>query len=345
MPATFDSDLLDSSRGAVPVSGALSARHAATAAQRVSWAEGLLGILALAAFVLVFMRLFERWRVTPHAVSHRIAVLGQELSYPVANLGAIVVLGLALLGAVVVAITVAGATREARATRHFGRGLAARSPRAVQDVLVIDDARPEAFCVGLLRPRVYVTTGAIAILDEEALAAVLAHERHHARRRDPLRLAASRVVARALFFLPGLAELRVRRETLSEISADESAIEAAPANRSALARAMLSFTEAPAAAESAGIDPARVDHLLGEPPSWPFPAFMFLVAVLMLALLAAVAVLAGQEAAGSASLAPPFLSAQPCVVVLALIPAGLVLIAIGIARPRRSGVAILTSSD
>jgi hypothetical protein len=128
------------------------------------------------------------------------------------------------------------------------------------------------------------------------------------------------------------------------VDPDQSAIEASPENRSALARAMLSFTDSPVAGESVGIDPARVDHLLGEPPSWRFPMLAFLAAFSLLALLASVAVLAGQEAAGSASLAAPFLSAQPCVVVLALIPAGLGLVAAVIARSRRPGAGNLAGS-
>jgi hypothetical protein len=39
-----------------------------------------------------------------------------------------------------------------------------------------------------------------------------------------------------------------------------------------------------------------------------------------------------------APLAPPFLSAQPCVVVLALIPAGIVLSALALARGPRGGI-------
>jgi Zn-dependent protease with chaperone function len=327
---------VDSEPQTISISGASAARSAAIAVRRFSWAEGLLGVLALVSFALVFMRLLERWQVPARAVSHRIAILGHELSYPVANVAAFVVLGLALLGATVVAITIASATRELGAMKRLGRRLAALDPPAVDGAFIIDDERPQAFCIGLVRPKVYVTTGALAVLDEQALHAVLMHERHHARRHDPLRLAASRVLARALFFLPGLVELGRRRETLAEISADESAIVAAPANRPALARAMLSFTDSSTAGASAGIDPARVDHLLGEPPSWGFPALMFVVAVFVLALLAAVAVLAGQEAAGSASLAPPFVSAQPCVVVLALIPAGLALVAIVVRRLRRA---------
>jgi Zn-dependent protease with chaperone function len=309
------------------------------AARRSSLAEVGLAVLAAAAFVLVFVRLFERWRVTPR-VSHHVAILGQEVSYPVANLGAIVILTLALLGAIVVTIVIARLTREVRATRRFARRLAASHHRVVMDALVIDDPHPHAFCVGLLRPRVYVTTGALAILDEEALEVVLMHERHHARRRDPLRLAISRVLTRGLFFIPGFPELGRQRETFGEIAADQAAIGEAPTKRSALARAMLGFADSPVAGGSVGIDAARVDHLLGEPPGWRFPIMMFLSAVFLLGLLAAVAVLVGQEAAGSANLAPPFLSAQPCVVVLALIPTALVLVAIVLARFRRGGGAM-----
>jgi BlaR1 peptidase M56 len=192
------------------------------------------------------------------------------------------------------------------------------------------NARGHAFCAGLLWLRVYVTSGALGILDERALDAVLLHERHHARRRDPLRLATSRVLAKAMFFLPVVRELGHRQQALAEMSADESAVNAAPGNRSALARAMLGFTDSGfrGADDSVGIDPARVDYLLGEPPSWRFPFTLCLAALAMLVLLLGAAVLVGQEAAGSATLAPPFLSSQPCIVVLAVIPATVGILAV-----------------
>jgi hypothetical protein len=178
-----------------------------------------------------------------------------------------------------------------------------------------------------MRPRVYVSTGAVELLDDAALRAVLAHEDHHASRHDPLRLAASRVLAGALFFLPGLGGLVARQQALAELSADESAVGAAPANRSALARAILSFSDCPALAHSTGVDPARVDYLLGDPPSWRFPALLCVALAAMITLLAAVAMLIGRVASGSATLALPFLSRQPCVVVLAAIPAALGILA------------------
>jgi hypothetical protein len=292
----------------------------------------LLGALGLASFAFVLLRLFETWRVSAHTVSHHIAILGQKLSYPVANLAAVIILLLALLGVVVTVIVVLGAARELTAARRFDRWLAAHHLRRLGDALVIDDECPRAFCAGLLRPGVYVTTGALAALDKPALAAVLLHEQHHARRRDPLRLATSRVLARAMFFLPAFRVLGRRQQALGEMGADESAVNAAPGNRSALARAMLSFTDSAEAGDSVGIDPARVDYLLGEPPSWRFPAMICLAALGLLALVIAAAVLVGSEAVGSATLAPPFLSAQPCVVVLAILPVTVGLVAIHLLR-------------
>lgn len=309
-----------------------SGRPAARAAARAFQASLLLGALGLASSLFVLVRLAERWRVTPEAASHHISLFGQKVSYPTGNLAAIVVLGLALFGLAVVALALLGAARELTASVRFGRRMAASGRRQLGDVSVFEDPRRHAFCAGLLRPRVYVSSGAIATLDEAALRAVLLHERHHARRRDPLRLACGRVLARAAFFVPGVRELVCHHHSLAELGADEQAINADGDNRSALARAMLSFSEESEAGEPVGIEPARVDHLLGEPLRWQFPAILCVSAIAVLALIATVAVLAGQIASGSATLAPPFLSSQPCIVILAMIPATIGLIVLRFAR-------------
>jgi hypothetical protein len=296
-------------------------RPAAAAAARVSRAGMALGAFGLLSAIFVVVRLLESWRITSGAGSHQVSILGQGISYPAANIDAIVVVVLAALGAVVTGRVLAGAAREVRASRRFHRLLYGERPQALRGAMLIADAQPRAFCAGLLRPRVYVSTGAVAVLDDAALSAVLAHERHHARRHDPLRLAVGRILARALFFLPELGDLVERQQALAELSADESAVGGVLANRSALARAMLSFSDASPGDDSGGIDPARIDYLLGEPANWRFPALMCLAAVAILAVLITVAVLAGQVASGSATLALPFLSRQPCIVILAAMPA------------------------
>jgi hypothetical protein len=97
---------------------------------------------------------------------------------------------------------------------------------------------------------------------------------------------------------------------------------------------MLRFAEASQPGDPTGIDSERVDHVLGEPPSWRFPLLVCLLAGSVLALLVAAGVLAGRVASGSATLAPPFLSRQPCVVMLAAIPALAGLIAPAVRRNR-----------
>jgi Zn-dependent protease with chaperone function len=297
------------------------AQPAAVAGARVSRATLALGGLGLVSAGFVVVRLFESWRVTAHASSHRVSIFGQQFGYPTANLGAIVIVALAALGLIMTFLAIRAVVRELAAVRRFHRRVAGRNPRPFRGAVVIDDERLQAFCAGLVRPCVYVSTGAVELLDDLGLEAVLAHERHHARRRDPLRVATGRVLAQALFLLPGLRELIEREQSLAELGADESAVNAAPANRSGLAGAMLSFSDAAVTGYQGGIDPTRVDYLLGESPSWRFPLALCTAAAAGIALLLAIALLAGQVAHGSATLAPPFLSRQPCVVVLALIPA------------------------
>src|SRR5207253_180595 len=111
-----------------------------------------------------------------------------------------------------------------------------------------------------------------------------------------------------LFFLPALAELARRQLSLAELSADEHALALAGGNRSPLARAMLAFSDSESHAEGVAIDSARLDYLLGEPPSWRLPVLLCLVAAAVLALVGAVALLAGRVAAGSATLALPVVS-------------------------------------
>jgi hypothetical protein len=98
---------------------------------------------------------------------------------------------------------------------------------------------------------------------------------------------------------------------------------------------MLTFSDATVPGRTGGIDPIRVDYLLGESPSWRFPVALCLLAAAFIALLLAIAVLAGHLARGSATLAPPFLSRQPCVVVLALIPTAAGLLAAAYCRRNR----------
>ena len=313
----------------------------AGAAARTTFRASLgLGLLAVGSLVLAVVRLLASWHITSAAGARHVTVLGQSFAYPSVNLAAIVIVALSALGLAAALVALHACARELVAARRAGRRLARLGLGLVHGARLIEDPHPHAFCAGLLRPRVYVSTGAVAMLGEPELAVVLAHERHHARRRDPLRLAVGRVLTRSLFFLPALGALASRHQSLAELGADEAAVADRPGLRPALARAMLSFLDAPAAPGSAdrpaGVDPARVDHLLGEPVSCGFPLAVGLVALCVIAAVATTGVLAGRVAAGSASLSLPFLSAQPCVLMLALLPVTLGSAVVAGGRARRA---------
>jgi hypothetical protein len=310
------------------------APSAVAAAGRVFGASVLLGLLALISAAVAIARVFGTWRVATDSSSHVVSVLGQRVSYPAANVGGVIVMLLAGLGLAMAAAVAWHLSRELIADRRFRSSLRSRSPRRLHGAWVIEDDDPQAFCVGLLRPRVYLSTGALELLDEQALAAVLAHERHHVRQRDPLRLACARALASGLLFVPTLRRLVKRQLALAEIGADEAAIGTEGVDRSTLASALLSFSGA--TGEEIGIDPERVDHLLGERMAWGFPLLLCLATAVALGTLTALIVLVSRVAVGSATLALPLLSSQPCVVVLSLFPFGSLLAGAAYLRSRRS---------
>lgn len=130
-----------------------------------------------------------------------------------------------------------------------------------------------AFCYGFVRPKVAVSAGLLASLDDEQLRAVLAHEREHQRRHDPARSLALRALCATVFMFPLGTALRRRLETHLELNADRSAI--ALVGREALAGALLATLVAPqpAVVGAVGLSAteARIAHLTGVPALPPIP--------------------------------------------------------------------------
>jgi Zn-dependent protease with chaperone function len=60
-------------------------------------------------------------------------------------------------------------------------------PGGPPPVAFLDREGPALFCAGVRRPCIYVSRGAVALLDPEELRAALAHEAAHLERRDPER--------------------------------------------------------------------------------------------------------------------------------------------------------------
>lgn len=245
---------------------------------------------------------------------HLVSVLGLAVALPSANAAAIMLLVLATLGIAVVVAIARGVVTIASSHRRLQRRLPELGPlTGAADVTVLASDGVHAFCAGLLRPRVYVSAGAVRSLGDAELAAVIAHERMHRVRRDPLRIVTTRLLGEALFFVPPVRLLARRYDTLAEIAADDHALAAVGGDTSVLAAAMLAF--------DGGVAPERADHILGARADWSLPLGLVGLAAAGLVALALLVWQLGRHAVLQSTLALPIASSAPCVVVLALVPA------------------------
>jgi Zn-dependent protease with chaperone function len=221
----------------------------------------------------------------------------------------VAVLVVAALGVIAWAVRAAWlATGAARAVAGLPRGpspaplVAAVGRSGVGNLVCLDSPAASAFCAGLLRPRVFVTSGMVAALADEELDAVLVHEAEHARRRDPLRRLAGRAAADVLVWLPLVGWWTSRRLEEAELAADRAAIDRV--GRTPLARALqaTAIPAAPAAvgARFDGAGPARVRQLLGEElPARRPPLAACLLSLLGLILAVSLAMCVGQGLASA----------------------------------------------
>ncbi len=251
----------------------------------------------------------------------QIVLAGIRFSYPTVNRAEILLLVLAMFAAAVIAAAGRAAWFQVKAHRCLAAvlepiGSLDRDPR----VGVIRDPRPQAFCAGYLRPAVYVSRRTVELLEDAELDAVLAHEHHHRRVRDPLRIACGRVLSEALFFVPVLKPLCDRYADVAELSADRAAVRASAGRQAPLASALLAFDEN-APPGTSGISPERVDSLLGQPTSWRLPAWLLAGSVSALSALTMVIWLISESARAHATFNLPIVSSRPCLVIMGIVPA------------------------
>jgi hypothetical protein len=291
-------------------------------------ALGLVGLLAVASLFVRSLAGISLGAPGPEALARACMSIVPRL-----DAWSVVTLVAALLGVAVAIRGVRSAASQAfvqrRAIRQLGRLRQMRFGSA--RVFVFEAAQPAAFCGGLLRPRIFLSTATVNDLSAKQLTAVVTHEAHHRRRRDPLRLYLSRVIADALFFLPALRRSHERFASAAEIAADEAAVSriGGPAP---LASALLAFGERKGAAGTVAIAPERVDHLTGRPVRRAASvqhAWAVVVSALALAMLAGAAVVPH-----STPLNLPLMAAQWCMAAMVGIPLAAGLVAVRWLTPR-----------
>ena len=229
-------------------------------------------------------------------------------------------LALALLALVTLALGLRSAARQVLATRRYLHSLPfSDSPGKIAGAscVVIESAEPQAFCAGYLQPRIYLSRGTLDTLKDHQLEAIAAHELHHLRRRDPLRLLVARALADALFFIPLLRRMSERYADLGELAADEAAVRRLESH-GPLAGALLKFSGGTGqSAPVVAVAPERVDHLLGHPEAgrWGLPASLVGRSTLILIGLAAL-LLSAWHGLFAPSLELPLMLAGGCMVVM-----------------------------
>ncbi|MDQ3104671.1 MAG: M48 family metalloprotease [Actinomycetota bacterium] len=172
-----------------------------------------------------------------------------------------------------------------------------------RDALVIDHCAPAAYCLPGRRKQIVVTTAAVAALDDDQLAAVLAHERAHLHGRHDLVLVAPDTLRRAFPRVRAFRDAHRATARLVEMLADDVA--ARRSDRLTIATALVRLAEAsaPPAALGAGgsTSLARVRRLVA--PAHPLGVTGSALTVLAAAALFAtpVAVVAAPAAVASAA--------------------------------------------
>ena len=201
--------------------------------------------------------------------------------------------------------------------RHRQRallGLLAHDDPKVPGALVVDHPAAAAYCVPGLRSAIVISAGALDLLDQAELAAVLAHERAHLRARHDLVLLPFTALLRAFRWCAIAQEANREVALLVEMMADDRARRllpakelatallrvgasgggAAPVGGLAIAGGPVAAAGGPVAAaggtgSSARLDSelaARVTRLLRPPPGLPVIAVMLLGAVAALLVVA-----------------------------------------------------------
>lgn len=246
-------------------------------------------------------------------------LVGLHFTYPTINTAGALLLAVGATGGMAIIVAIRACWREVRGYRAL---IVQVGPVKALDkdarVSVIADPLAQEFCAGYLRPKVYVSRGTVELLTDSELDAVLAHEHHHRRLRDPLRLAYSRILSEALFFVPVLTALSERYAELAEVSADRAAVRASDGEAAPLASALLAFAESGPPGVT-GISPERVDSLLGEPINRRLPLRVLALSLAVLAGMSILLWLVRGTASAHATFNLPLLSAQPCVVILTII--------------------------
>jgi len=228
--------------------------------------------------------------LAPLGATH-LQALRRLATLPLAQLpawaGVAAVIGVALLLRLT-GVLVSSTARTLR-SRHRHRilvDLLAVPSASLPGARVVDHEVPVAYCLPGLRPRLVLSQGVLAVLDDAEVAAVLAHERAHLTQRHDLVVLPFVALGATFPRLPAVRTARSCVALLIELLADDQAVRSS--RREVLARALCKVGTAgvPAGGLGAGEDAVLRAHRLLSPAA-PLPtAARLAVAAAAMAVLA-----------------------------------------------------------
>lgn len=93
------------------------------------------------------------------------------------------------------------------------------------DIIVISHPAAIALTMGLVRPKIVISTGLMNLLNDNELEAVMYHEIYHKESRDPLKIFLISLCSSTIWYMPILKWFNQKYRIVNELLADEFAIE------------------------------------------------------------------------------------------------------------------------
>lgn len=140
-------------------------------------------------------------------------------------------------------------------------------------IIIFDNSRLMAFCLGILHPKIYLSSNVLKNMSNSEIEAIILHERQHVIGKDNLLMLFLNLIKTAFFFFPIVTDFVNNLEIQREIKADQSVVRETGRKIniiSALRKIIESkpnYVYANAFSESFSIEP-RIRSLVGKKNRW-----------------------------------------------------------------------------
>jgi Zn-dependent protease with chaperone function len=105
-------------------------------------------------------------------------------------------------------------------TEHYGKAHQLNG----NQFMVISHSMPVAVTMGLLKPRIVISSGLLSLMEEDEIEAVIEHEKYHLRHKDPLQMFLLSMLSVSMWYIPIFKWLSEKYNLIIELMADKHAI-------------------------------------------------------------------------------------------------------------------------